>query len=291
MRPRPPSWDPSSVTCDSGAGPSPAHGPTSAAAEAPSRPRGSAPAPRSRPICKYEGPAANDWPGWARPAAPQPVSARAGGPGATPTVAQPLAGAAGAFLSARRPRGGAATCRAGPGALCCCLAGRSPADSVGWYDPRRSPLPPRGGRHLPGNPRGSAHVAWAGTEEGPRPGDARTARAAPAGSGAVWRAGRGLQLRQVCLATLAAGPGDPRYLPWDMSARKARSLESGARGAALKGINQENGLFQTWSYRLLSGTPRWQPWDIGPWPPSLHIQTPNRAERCLLPFCSWHGSS
>lgn len=52
VRPRPPSWDPSSVTCDSGAGPSPAHSPTSAAAEAPSRPRGSTPAPRSRPICK-----------------------------------------------------------------------------------------------------------------------------------------------------------------------------------------------------------------------------------------------
>lgn len=224
VRPRPPAWDPLCVTCDPGAGPSPTPSPTSAAAAAPSRPRGPAPAPRARPVCKWEGPAANGRPGRARPAAPQPVSARRGAD-ATPTAARPLAGAAGAFLSARRPRGGAATCRAGPGAPRC----RSPAGPAGWYDPRSSPRPPRGGRRLSGSPRGSAHVAEAGAQEGLRPRDARTTRASRTHPGAIWLEGRGLWLGLVCPSTPVGQPRGPRSFLWDLSPRKARSPSPQAR--------------------------------------------------------------
>lgn len=242
---------------------------------------------------QIEGPAANDWPGRVRPAAPQPVSARAGGAGrhAYRRAAPRGRGRRVPFRTSASGRG-----RHLPGGAwgASLLPSRPLPRRLGEVvrpealspPAARGTAPPRESAGLRARSRGwdrGGASAW-GRTYCPR-------RLPLPGSGAVWRAGRGLQLRQVCLATLAAGPGDPRSRPWDVSARKARSLESGARGTALKGINQENGLFQTWSYRLLSRTPRWQPWDIGPWPPSLHIQTPNRAERCLLPFCSWHGSS
>lgn len=96
----------------------------------PSRPQR---APAARPRMQMPCPTANGRPRWARPAAPQPVDAR-GARGVPPTAAQPGAGEAGAFLSARRP-GEGRTCRAGPAGA---GAGASPGRRPRWPGPRGS---------------------------------------------------------------------------------------------------------------------------------------------------------
>lgn len=84
------------------------------------------------------------------------------------------------------------------------------------------------------------------------------------------------------------------------SAGSSLPLARSCRGTE-KVINQEDGPLQTWSYRFLCGVPEWQLRDFGSAPFSSRfplaggslkrnrvIWAPEGAERCLLPFCSWH---
>lgn len=156
---------------------------------------------RARPVCKCTGPAANGRPSRARPAAPQPLC-ESRGRDAAPTVARRLAGAAGAFLSARRPLGGAATCRAGPAGAASPpgARGSSPAGRCRWYDPRHYPRRPRRW-NSPGASAPSARASRAPPREGRAPAHvSRTVpsrppsgRASCTHSGAVWLALRGLR--------------------------------------------------------------------------------------------------
>lgn len=231
MRPRPPAWGPQRVTCTPGAGPSPALGPTSAAAAAPSRPHGPAPAPRARSVCKYESPAANCRPGRARPATPQPVGARRvrtpRPPPRGPSRARPARSFPHVGLGAGPPPAGRGLGRLSTSSRAAPPPAR-PGGSTRGAVPRPPAAPPRApaglGARSPGREPGPGPRRGFGTHGLP---------ASPAPISGVWLAGpswRGLGLCPVCPRTPQAGPGRPGPFRWDGS-------ESGPRAQGPCGLS------------------------------------------------------